>query len=178
MPRRNLYAIAMVAAISLVCWKAGQAARPKDDVMEMYGVFVDAVEQVQSNYVRPVSRRELMESALRGMLSDLDPHSAYINTSQWRSFKRQIEGKFGGLGITVEVDEDAKRLKVIAPMVGTPAYRAGVLAGDLILRHRRRVDRGDDHREGRRGAPGAAGHPGQVAWCSTRGPRRPKRPSP
>ena len=74
MPRRNLYAIAMVGAISLVCWKAGQAARPKDDdVMEMYGVFVDAVEQVQSNYVRPVSRRELMESALRGMLSDLDP---------------------------------------------------------------------------------------------------------
>ncbi|WP_435020986.1 S41 family peptidase [Tundrisphaera sp. TA3] len=133
MPRRNLYAIAMVGVISLVCWKAGQAARPKDDVMEMYGVFVDAVEQVQANYVRPVSRRELMESALRGMLTDLDPHSAYINTSQWRSFKRQIDGKFGGLGITVEVDDDAKRLKVIAPMVGTPAYGAGVLAGDLIM---------------------------------------------
>jgi len=133
MPRRNLYAIAMVGAISLLCWKASQGAKPKDDVMEMYGVFVDAVEQVQANYVRPVSRRDLMESALRGMLTDLDAHSAYINTSQWKTFKRQIEGKFGGLGITVEVDEDAKRLKVIAPMVGTPAYAAGVLAGDLIL---------------------------------------------
>ncbi len=133
MPRRNLYAIAMVGALSLLCWQASQAARPKDEVSELYGVFVDAVEQVQQNYVRPVNRRELMESALRGMLSDLDPHSAYINTSQWKSFKRQIEGKFGGLGITVEVDEDSKRLKVIAPMVGTPAYTAGVLAGDLIL---------------------------------------------
>ena len=133
MPRRNLYAIAMVGAVSLLCWQVSQGAKPKDDVSEMYGVFVDAVEQVQQNYVRPVSRRELMESALKGMLSNLDPHSAYINTSDWKSFRRQIEGKFGGVGMTVEADDDTKRLKVIAPMVGTPAYAAGVMAGDLIL---------------------------------------------
>jgi carboxyl-terminal processing protease len=133
MPRQNLYSIVMVGAVSLLCWQVSQGARPKDEVSEMYGVFVDAVEQVQQNYVRPVTRRELMESALRGMLSDLDPHSTYINTSQWKTFKRQIEGKFGGVGITVEVDEDSKRLKVVAPMVGTPAYASGVMAGDLIL---------------------------------------------
>ncbi len=133
MPRRNLYSIVIVGAVSLLCWQVSQGARPKDDVSELYGVFVDAVEQVQQNYVRPVTRRELMESALRGMLSDLDPHSTYINTSQWKTFKRQIEGKFGGVGMTVEVDENTKRLKVVAPMVGTPAYTAGVLAGDLIL---------------------------------------------
>ncbi len=133
MPRQNLYSIVMVGAVSLLCWQVSQGARPKDDVSEMYGVFVDAVEQVQQNYVRPVSRRELMESALKGMLTNLDPHSAYINTSDWKSFKRQIEGKFGGVGMTVEVDDDSKRLKVIAPMVGTPAYASGVLAGDLIL---------------------------------------------
>ena len=133
MPRRNLYSIVIVGAVSLLCWQVSQGARPKDDVSELYGVFVDAVEQVQQNYVRPVTRRELMESALRGMLSDLDPHSTYINTSQWKTFKRQIEGTFGGVGMTVEVDENTKRLKVVAPMVGTPAYTAGVLAGDLIL---------------------------------------------
>ena len=133
MPRQNLYSIVMVGAVSLLCWQVSQGAKPKDDVSELYGVFVDAVEQVQQNYVRPVTRRELMESALRGMLSDLDQHSTYINTSQWKSFKKQIEGKFGGVGMTVEVDEDTKRLKVIAPMVGTPAYAAGVMAGDLIL---------------------------------------------
>ena len=133
MPIRNWLAIVTVSALSLACWQASQGAKPKDDVAELYGVFVDAVEQVQQNYVRPVSRRELMESALRGMLGDLDQHSTYINTSQWKTFKRQIEGKFGGLGITVEEDVDTKRLKVVAPMVGTPAYAGGVMAGDLIM---------------------------------------------
>ena len=133
MPRQNLYSIVMVGAVSLLCWQVSQGAKPKDEVSELYGVFVDAVEQVQQNYVRPVTRRELMESALRGMLSDLDPHSTYINTSQWKTFKKQIEGKFGGVGMTVEVDEESKMLKVVAPMVGTPAYSAGVMAGDIIL---------------------------------------------
>ncbi len=133
MPRQNLFAIVMVGAVSLLCWQVSQGARPKDDTSELYGVFVDAVEQVQQNYVRPVTRRELMESALKGMLADLDPHSTYINTSQWKTFKKQIEGKFGGVGMTVEVDEDSKRLKVVAPMVGTPAYAAGVMSGDIIL---------------------------------------------
>ena len=71
------------------------------------------------------------------MLSDLDQHSTYINTSQWKTFKRQIEGKFGGVGMTVEVDEDTKRLKVIAPMVGTPAYAARGDGRRPDPRHRR-----------------------------------------
>ena len=133
MPRRNLYPIVMVAAVSLLCWQATQGAKPKDEMMELYGVFVDAVEQVEANYVRPVDRRELLESALKGMLQNLDPHSSYINTTEWKQFKRQIEGRFGGIGIQVGMDPDANRLKVIAPMAGTPAYEAGVLAGDLIM---------------------------------------------
>jgi carboxyl-terminal processing protease len=133
MPRRNLYAITMVAAVSIFCWQASHGARPKDEMMELYGVFVDAVEQVETNYVRPVSRRELLESALKGMLQNLDPHSQFINESEWKSFRKQIEGRYGGIGIQVEVDADTERLKVVAPMVGTPAYAAGVLSGDLIL---------------------------------------------
>jgi carboxyl-terminal processing protease len=133
MPRRNLYSFAMVAAVSLFCWQATQGAKPKDEMMELYGLFVDAVEQVESNYVRPVNRRELLESALRGMLQNLDQHSQYINEAEWRFFRKQIEGKYGGIGIQVEVDPESERLKVIAPMVGTPAYQAGVLPGDLIL---------------------------------------------
>jgi len=133
MPRRNLYSLAMVVAISAFCWQATHGAKPKDEMMEMYGLFVDAVEQVEANYVRPVNRRELLESAMRGMLQNLDPHSQFINDAEWKSFRKQIEGRYGGIGITVEVDPDQERLKVIAPMVGTPAYAAGVLAGDLIL---------------------------------------------
>jgi carboxyl-terminal processing protease len=134
MPRRNLFAIVMVGAVSLLCWHTTQGARSKDqdDIVEMYGVFVDAVEQVEANYVRPVKRRELLENALKGMLQNLDPHSAYINAGDWKRFKRQIEGSFSGIGIQVGID-DNNRLMVIAPLVGTPAYAAGILAGDVIL---------------------------------------------
>ena len=133
MPRRNVLAIVMVGAVSLLCWQSSHGAKPKDETKELYGVFVDAVEQVESNYYRKVDRRELLESALRGMLQDLDPHSTYINSADWKQFQRQIQGSFIGIGIQVGFDPDAKRLKVISPVVGSPAYAAGVLAGDLIL---------------------------------------------
>jgi carboxyl-terminal processing protease len=133
MPRRNYLALTMIGSLSLFCWQATQGAKPKDEMLELYGLFVDAVEKVEVNYVRPVSRRELLESALEGMLQQLDPHSTFIGTSDWTQFRRQIEGRFGGIGIQVDVDPETGRLRVLAPMVGTPAYEAGVLAGDQIL---------------------------------------------
>src|SRR5208282_552156 len=60
-PRRNVFAVAMLVAFSLFCWQATQGAKPKDEMLELYGLFVDAVEKVEANYVRPVSRRELLE---------------------------------------------------------------------------------------------------------------------
>ena len=133
MARRTVFSFAMIGSIGLFCWQASLDAKPKDEMLELYGLFVDAVEKVETNYVRPVSRRELLESALEGMLQNLDPHSSYINTGEWRQFRRQIEGKFGGIGIQVGLDEESGRLRVIAPMVGTPAYEAGILAGDQIV---------------------------------------------
>jgi carboxyl-terminal processing protease len=133
MLRRSLFSIAMIASVSVCCWQATQGAKPKDEMLELYGLFVDAVEKVELNYVRPVSRRELLENALEGMLQNLDPHSSFINTSEWRQFRRQIEGKFGGIGIQVDLDTESGRLRVVAPMVGTPAYEAGILAGDQII---------------------------------------------
>jgi carboxyl-terminal processing protease len=133
MPRWYVVAVALIGAISLFCWQATQGAKPKDEMLELYGIFVDAVEKVEANYVRPVSRRELLESALEGMLQNLDQHSSFINTGEWKQFRRHIEGKFGGIGIQVGVDPETGRLRVIAPMVGTPAYEAGVLAGDQIM---------------------------------------------
>ncbi len=133
MPRRNYLPLAMIGSISLFCWQATQAAKPKDEMLELYGLFVDAVEKVEVNYVRPVSRRELLYSALEGMLQQLDPHSTFIDTSGWTQFRRQIEGRFGGIGIQVDVDPETARLRVVAPMVGTPAYEAGILAGDQIV---------------------------------------------
>jgi carboxyl-terminal processing protease len=123
----------MIGSVSLFCWQATQGAKPKDEMLELYGMFVDAVEKVEINYVRPVTRKELLETALEGMLQNLDPHSSYINMTEMRRFRRQIEGRFGGIGIQVEADSEYGRLRVIAPMVGTPAYEAGILAGDLIV---------------------------------------------
>ena len=78
MPRRNLRAILVVAVLSLICWRSSLSAKPRDEMMELYGRFVDAVERVESSYVRPVPRKELIESALRGMLQNLDEHSVYL----------------------------------------------------------------------------------------------------
>jgi carboxyl-terminal processing protease len=133
MARRTFFAFAMLGSVGFLGWQATLDAKPRDEMLELYGLFVDAVEKVETNYVRPVSRRELLESALEGMLQNLDPHSSFINTGEWRQFRRQIEGKFGGIGIQVGLDQENGRLRVIAPMVNTPAYDAGVLAGDEIV---------------------------------------------
>lgn len=132
MTHRNLVAIAAVGLASVACWQSSRGDS-KDEMMELYGIFIDAVEQVEANYVRDVSRRELLESALQGMLQDLDPHSTFYSESEWKQFQRTFEGSFTGIGIQIEVDQRSKRLKVLAPLIGTPAYVAGVLAGDLIL---------------------------------------------
>ena len=179
MPRRNYFALAMIGSVSLFCWQATQGAKPKDEMLELYGLFVDAVEQVEANYVRPVSRRELLESALEGMLQNLDPHSSFINTSEWKQFRRQIEGRFGGIGIQVGIDPETGRLQVIAPMVGTPAYEAGVLAGRPDHGDRRPVDRGHEPRQGRRGPDRPPRHRGQAqrpARGHARSPRRSRSP--
>jgi carboxyl-terminal processing protease len=112
---------------------AGRAQKPKDDTFELYGTFVDAVEQVEANYVRQVSRRELIEAALQGMLQSLDPNSSFFNDSEWRQFQRQFEGSFTGIGVQLDTHAPTGRLMVVAPLVGSPAYRAGVLGGDVIL---------------------------------------------
>jgi carboxyl-terminal processing protease len=133
MKRRMSIACLLLGALLLFYWQTTQGAKPKDEMLELYGLFVDAVEKVEANYVRPVSRKALLESALEGMLQNLDPHSTYINTGEWKQFRKQMEGKFGGIGIQIGVDPDSNRLRVIAPMVGTPAYEAGIVAGDEII---------------------------------------------
>ncbi len=135
MTRRSLLATVAVGGLCLYCLGRIQAQpkQPRDEMMELYGVFVDAVEQVEANYVKPVSRKELLENALRGMLEDLDPHSAYFSEAEWNQFRKQIEGSFTGIGVSITIDPDTHRLKVLAPLPGSPAYAAGVLPGDSIL---------------------------------------------
>jgi carboxyl-terminal processing protease len=107
------------------------AKREDEDYYELYQFFADTIDQVERNYVKPVSRRELMEAAIGGVLSKLDPYSSYINRDDLGRFKSTVESQFGGIGIQITVDHD--QLKILSPLVGTPAYRAGLQSGDSIL---------------------------------------------
>ncbi len=104
--------------------------RTRDDY-ELMKLFVETYEQIDSNYVRDVDRRELMEAAIRGMLDHLDPYSSYIPRTDVRRFDQAVEQEFGGIGI--QVNASAGRLTVISPLPGTPAFRAGIRSGDSIV---------------------------------------------
>lgn len=98
---------------------------------EMFKVLADTMDQVERNYVKDISRRELMEAAIRGVLEKLDPYSNYISPDEISRFKTAVESQFGGIGIQVDVRRG--RLIVVSPLVGSPAYRAGLQAGDVIV---------------------------------------------
>ena len=101
------------------------------ETLELLKVFVDSLDQIQRNYVKPVNRRELVEAAISGMTEKLDPYSNYISPQQVERFRSSVENQFGGIGIQVSVED--RQIKIISPLVGTPAYRAGMMAGDIII---------------------------------------------
>jgi carboxyl-terminal processing protease len=93
-------------------------------------IFGDVFERVRAQYVTPPDEQKLIEAAISGMLSSLDPHSSYMNAQDAADMQTQTRGEFGGLGIEVTMDNDL--VKVITPIDDTPAAKAGVLSGDLI----------------------------------------------
>jgi carboxyl-terminal processing protease len=102
----------------------------KAETYRLLNLFADVFERVRAEYVEPVNDRELIENAINGMLTGLDPHSSYMNAKSFRDMQVQTRGEFGGLGI--EVTQEGGYIKVISPIDDTPASRAGVKAGDLI----------------------------------------------
>jgi carboxyl-terminal processing protease len=108
-------------------------APPKDDYYTLMKVFVDTFQQVERNYVKDVDRRELLQAAIEGMMTKLDPYSSYISPEEMAQFSESVDQEFGGIGIQIHKDERTNRLMVMSPLPGTPAYRAGLVAGDVIL---------------------------------------------
>ncbi len=100
--------------------------------LEDLRVFTDVYARIKQDYVTEVNDSELLENAIRGMLSGLDPHSAFLDEEQFRELQIGTSGEFGGLGIEVGMENGF--VKVIAPIDDTPAARAGVKAGDLIIK--------------------------------------------
>jgi carboxyl-terminal processing protease len=102
----------------------------REEELKLLQLFADTLDQVERNYVKDISRRELMEAAIKGVISKLDQYSNYIPPEELDRFKSGVESEFGGIGIQVSIEDG--HLKIISPIVGSPAHRAGLLAGDEI----------------------------------------------
>ena len=114
---------------SAVAQKAG--ARSPLPVEELRS-FAEVFGAIKSNYVEPVPDKKLIDGAINGMLTDLDPHSAYLDRDAYRELQVGTQGEFGGLGIEVGMEDGF--VKVVSPIEDTPAFRAGIKSGDLIIK--------------------------------------------
>ena len=113
----------------------GQTARattePKAESYHMLELFGDVLTEIDRQYVTPVDDKKLIQSAMQGMLSSLDPHSDYLTPDAYTDLQDQTKGEYGGLGLEIQADDGA--IKVISPIDNTPASRAGIKPGDYIL---------------------------------------------
>ncbi|WP_375261725.1 S41 family peptidase [Palleronia sp.] len=123
-----------VAGLILTTQVAGpliaQENAANESVYEQLDLFGDIFERIRAQYVEEVSEKELIEAAIDGMLTSLDPHSSYLSPDDAERMRTQTRGEFGGLGI--EVTQEEGFVKVVSPMDGTPAFEAGMEAGDFI----------------------------------------------
>jgi carboxyl-terminal processing protease len=109
---------------------AAAKAAASTDTFSQLNLFGDVFERIKAGYVEKPDDAKLVEGAINGMISSLDPHSRYMNEKAWREMRETTSGEFGGLGIEVTMEDGL--VKVVAPMDETPAAKAGIMSGDLI----------------------------------------------
>ena len=119
----------MVSQTALVSSSSAVAASA--DTYRQLSLFGDVFEKIRTDYVEKPDEAKLIESAVNGMLTSLDPHSSYMDPKSFRDMQVQTRGEFGGLGIEVTMEDGL--VKVVTPIDETPASRAGVLANDVIV---------------------------------------------
>ena len=103
--------------------KADEAKKKDQDTYRLLSLFGDVFERVRASYVKDITDKKLIESAINGMLNSLDPHSNYLNKESFKKMQVQTRGKFGGLGIEVTMENGFVR--VVSPIDGTPAFKSG-----------------------------------------------------
>jgi carboxyl-terminal processing protease len=124
--------LGVFAGFSLACLVGPLTSNAADsDTYHQLNLFGDVFERVRADYVEKVDDSKLIEAAINGMLTSLDPHSSYMNPKNYREMQIQTRGEFGGLGIEVTMENGV--VKVVTPIDGTPASRAGIKPGDLIV---------------------------------------------
>lgn len=113
-------------------WFAGNSAQAaSSDTYRQLNLFGDVFEKIRNDYVEKPDEQKLIEAAISGMLTSLDPHSSYMDAKAFRDMQVQTHGEFGGLGI--EVTQENGAVKVVTPIDDTPASKAGILSGDIII---------------------------------------------
>jgi carboxyl-terminal processing protease len=135
-PQRRFWMLGPMVVVALVLGvllgKGWERTGHATETYEELKTFSEVLTQVQRNYVDETKVKDLVQGAIRGMLSTLDPHSAYMTPEMYKEMQVETKGEFGGVGIQIGVKEN--RLAVIAPIEGTPAYRAGIKSGDFITK--------------------------------------------
>jgi carboxyl-terminal processing protease len=111
-------------------WIAAAKAAASADTYSQLNLFGDVFERIRTDYVEKPDDTKLVEGAINGMVTSLDPHSRYMNDQAWHEMQETTHGEFGGLGIEVTMEDGL--VKVVSPMDDTPASKAGILSGDLI----------------------------------------------
>ncbi len=122
----------MVSSLGVSTALAKEAPKKADlSSDQLLGFFNAIAEKLKSDYVEDLTNRELLEGALSGMISALDPHSSYLDEKKFNEMQNEAEGKFGGLGVEILVEKDG--IRVISPIEDTPAQKAGLKPGDMIV---------------------------------------------
>jgi len=133
MKRKNYFKyILSIVTIILLNVSSKVYSQNIDKLYEKIDLFSEVLETIQNEYVEDIDQAEAMDSAINGLLQSLDPYSSYMNQEIFEESQSETTGEFGGLGI--EVSMEAGVVKVIAPIDDTPASRAGIKAGDYIVR--------------------------------------------
>lgn len=117
--------------LAAICTTPSSSQARDTDQYQALKQFSQVLDLIEKNYVQEVNRTDLIHGAIQGMLNSIDPHSTYIDLEKFRMMQEEFQGEFGGIGIQIGIRD--KRLTVIAPIEDTPAAKAGLQAGDIIL---------------------------------------------
>ena len=122
----------LTLVVGIVVGKGWERTGHASETYEELKTFSEVLTQIQKHYVEEAKVKELVQGAIRGMLATLDPHSAYMTPEMYKEIQVETKGEFGGVGIQIGIKDN--RLAVIAPIEGTPAHKAGIKAGDFIIK--------------------------------------------
>jgi carboxyl-terminal processing protease len=157
LPATLAIVLALLIPATVLVAQSVQQQQAQADRFKELEEFLAVYRKVKSSYVDKVDDKQLMEGAIQGMLASLDPHSGFLDKTDFSSLQTQIDGEYGGLGLSVTLEDEA--VKVIAPTKDTPADKAGIKSGDFITHLDGKLIIGgtlDEAVEAMRGVPGTS----------------------